>query len=104
MAYKVTAALVVAKDQAGRLHHSYQGSTLHYLNDEQREHFLRHGLVEEIDLAAPVAAGAPAVESHHDKPARTAPHKAWVDFAVSQGKSRSDHESKSKQELIDLLG
>jgi cytochrome c oxidase cbb3-type subunit 2 len=47
--YRVTAALVVAKDQSGRLHHTYCGDWISWLNDEQRGHFLRLGLVEEID-------------------------------------------------------
>lgn len=46
--WKVVAPLVIAKDQTGKLHHAYCGSLLGWLNDEQREHFLRRGLVEEI--------------------------------------------------------
>jgi hypothetical protein len=51
--YRVTAPLVIAKDQGGRLHYCYQGTLLGWLNDEQRGHFLRKGLIEEIgDRAA----------------------------------------------------
>lgn len=50
--YRVICPLVIAKDQAGRLHHAYKGSVLGWLNDEQREHFLRKGLVEEIPDSA----------------------------------------------------
>lgn len=48
-AYRVVAPLVVVKDQTGKLHHAYKGSQLAWLNDEQRDHFLRKGLVEELD-------------------------------------------------------
>lgn len=47
--YRVTSALVIVKDQTGKLHHAYRGELLYYLNDEQRAHFLRHKLVVEID-------------------------------------------------------
>lgn len=48
--YRVVCPLVIAKDQAGKLHHAYKGSMLAWLNDEQREHFLRKGLVEELPV------------------------------------------------------
>jgi cytochrome c oxidase cbb3-type subunit II len=59
MAYRMkpTVPLLVVKDETGRLHHHYNqaisgsvsyGSIIPYLNNEQREHFLRLGLVEEI--------------------------------------------------------
>ncbi|ORV61583.1 hypothetical protein AWC03_09825 [Mycobacterium europaeum] len=41
--------MVIPKDREGRLHHRYKGELLDYLNDEQRERFLRMGLVEEIN-------------------------------------------------------
>lgn len=47
--YRVVAPLVIAKDQTGKLHHAYRGSLLAWLNDEQRAHFLRKGLVEELN-------------------------------------------------------
>jgi hypothetical protein len=46
--YRVTSACVVAKDQTGRLHHFYHGDWIPWLNEEQRRHWLRLGLVEEI--------------------------------------------------------
>lgn len=49
--FRVTAALVVASDQRGRLFHCYQGSLLGWLSEEQAAHFLRHGLVEVVDSA-----------------------------------------------------
>lgn len=56
--WRVVAALVVAASVDGRLHHCYGGDTLDGLNDEQREHFLRLGLVEEIH-EAPAAPAEP---------------------------------------------
>ncbi|WP_136245913.1 hypothetical protein [Mycobacterium intracellulare] len=47
--YRVICPLVIAKDQTGKLHHAYRGSLLAWLNAEQREHFLRLGLIEELD-------------------------------------------------------
>jgi cytochrome c oxidase cbb3-type subunit 2 len=80
--------LLVVKDETGRLrHHDNQpiggsighGSVIPYLNDAQRDHFLRLGLVEEIGeeleartaecvealdrLGVPVDAGAPTVRA-----------------------------------------
>lgn len=52
--FRVTAALVIAKDQAGRLHHAYQGSLLGWLSEQQEQHFLSHGLVERIEDSADV--------------------------------------------------
>jgi hypothetical protein len=53
--FKVSAALVVARDQSGRLRHCYRGSLLGWLSDEQAEHFLGHNLVERIEDSAAVA-------------------------------------------------
>jgi hypothetical protein len=78
MAYRVLVPLVIAKNQAGKLiYHWGPGSSGHghivadndpsaagpiiaWLNDEQREHFLRNGLVEEIDDAPTSAQPQPA--------------------------------------------
>ena len=52
--WRVTGALVIVKNRTGRLVHCYRGELLDYLNDEQRDHFLRKGLIEEVsesDLA-----------------------------------------------------
>jgi hypothetical protein len=102
MAYLVTAPLVYAKDETGRVHHCYQGAVIPRLNDQQREHFLRLGLVEEIAVqAAPEP--QPITEAGR-KPLKAAPVEAWVEYAVSQGLSRDEAKAKTKQELIDALG
>jgi histidinol phosphatase-like enzyme len=106
MPYRVTAPLVVAKDQNGQGRHYYHGAILHYLNDVQRKHFLSKGLVQEIVEHKPEA---PVAEVAHaatvtGKPAKAGTHEAWVSYAVSQGLSEAEAKSKSKQELIDALG
>lgn len=54
MTFVVDAPLVLARDQAGRVHHCYQGALIPWLDDEQRKHFVGLGLVHEVgDMAAP---------------------------------------------------
>lgn len=65
MAYRMspTVPLLIAKDRHGKLWYHYQdgphgiarGPVIPWLSDEQREHFLRNGLVEEIDDDTPTA-------------------------------------------------
>ncbi|MBZ4574699.1 hypothetical protein [Mycobacterium avium] len=106
MAYRVTCPLVVAKDREGRNHHCYQGAIIHWLGDEQRDRWLRLGLVEEIPDTAPAPAGGEpaAVPSGSVKPAKTAPLSAWVEYGVHNGHDRAELEALSKQELQELLG
>lgn len=101
MAYRVTAALVVAKDQAGRNHHCYRGAVIPWLGDWQREHFLRMGLVEELSKEEAKTAPPSVIP---EKPAKVAPKEAWVEWGVSQGQDRSELDGLTKQELVDLLG
>ncbi len=54
--FRVTGALIVAKGFDGRLRHAYRGDTLNWLNDEQRAHCLRKGLIEEIGESQPLPA------------------------------------------------
>ncbi|MDY0112702.1 MAG: hypothetical protein RBS21_00320 [Corynebacterium sp.] len=105
MAYRLAPGtpLVPAKDQAGRLHYYYQHNPIiPWLNDEQREHFLRNGLVEEIDTAA-TGSTSPESGAAPGRPAKTAPQEKWVEFGVAQGHDRAELESLSKPELLDLL-
>ncbi len=101
--FTVTAPLVVARDGAGRLHHAYRGSFLPYLNDTQREHFLRHGLVQEIDSPEDAPDVAP-LDVLATKPKRVSPKEEWVSFGVSKGNDRGELEALTKDELVDLLG
>ena len=73
--WRVVAALVVAASVDGRLHHCYGGDTLDGLNDEQREHFLRLGLVEEIHEAPAAPASrstSTLMRTRWTRPPRTA--------------------------------
>jgi hypothetical protein len=47
--YRVIAPCVIVKGQDGRLEYCYGGDTLDWLDDVQKAHFLRLGLVERID-------------------------------------------------------
>jgi hypothetical protein len=81
MAFTVTAPLVLAKDQGGQTHHVYQGGVIHYLSDEQREHFLAEHLVEETDEADD------APDDGDDKPSKAAKKDelvAWVAERVAK--------------------
>jgi hypothetical protein len=82
MAYRLRPGipLVMAKDQAGTICYHYaaaagapsvSGPVIPWLGDEQREHFLRNGLVEELPDGAPTAA-APAREDVCAPPADSA--------------------------------
>ncbi|GFG72697.1 hypothetical protein [Mycobacterium botniense] len=81
--YRVIAPLVVAKDQTGRNHHVYAGGWLPWLDDEQRAHFLAHGLVEEVDTPATVASpGSEQPEPDEPKkPPRVAPRRRGLNMA-----------------------
>lgn len=105
MAYKVTAALVVAADVTGKLRHFYADSVIPWLSDEQAAHFLRHGLVEELQAPeAPEAPSAASVPAKAGKPAKTASDEAWIEYGVSQGNDRDELVKLSKAELRELLG
>lgn len=99
--YIVTAPVAIAADQSGKLHHRYHGAWIPWLNDEQREHFLRKGLVREVEGAGAHVASAPEASP---RPAKTAPAEKWVEYGVAVGHSREELSALSKQELVELLG
>jgi hypothetical protein len=119
MAYRMKAPLLIVKDQAGRLHHHYNqgvggsighGAIIGWLNPEQRAHFLRLGLVEQIPdevREAPYPAAEPpsppVLPALVVKPKQVASKDAWVEFGVSKGNDRTELEAMTKQELVDLL-
>lgn len=104
MGYLVTAPLVIAKDQAGRLQHAYQGSWIPWLSSKQKEHFLRHNLIEEIADQEAADAGVVPLDSLVEKPKKTAPKDEWVKFGVSKGNSEAELNALTKDELVELLG
>lgn len=99
MPYKVIAPCVIAQDENGFSHHYYgpggndPGATIHWLSDEQAEHFLNEGLVEKVGST-----------SDDGPPAKTAPKGDWVDYAISKGADPAEAEESTKQELQDLYG
>ena len=88
MSYLVTAACVLAKDQAGNVRYFYEGDVIPWLSDQQAEHFLGEDLVEETDKG--VGGSEPVDEddappAEGDKPAEDATKAdlvAWVSANV----------------------
>lgn len=101
MSYQVVAPLVIAKDQAGRLHHVYEGGVIPWLSKEQAEHFLSEGLVVKV---ADAAASANDGYGGPEKPKQVAPKADWVDFAVANGLTEDEAEAMTKAELIEQFG
>lgn len=102
--YRIKAPLLFVKDQNGRLHQIYHNGWVPWLNEEQRKHFLRHGLVEEVDAPpADIPAASTPEQTPVERPLKTAPKEAWVDYGVSAGTARAELEALSKQELLELL-
>lgn len=100
MSYLVTAACVLAKDPAGRIHYHYEGSTINWLSDEQAKHFVDEGLVEKVDD------DTESVEEHHTdegRPKKVAPKAVLVDWLEGRGYDRTELESQSKDELWGLI-
>lgn len=100
MSYLVTAACVLAKDQAGNVRYFYEGDVIPWLSDEQAEHFLLEDLVEQTDRgvggAEPVEDVAP--ESDGDKPAEDATKAQLVEW-VSANAVKDDGSDYSEAEL-----
>ncbi|QFG09036.1 head-tail connector protein [Mycobacterium phage ThulaThula] len=114
--YRVTAALVCARDQGGRVHHRYYGEIIEWLPADQAKHLLDLGMVEKVGSApAPVDEPVDDVEpepvdvepqprAEGGAPLRAAPKADWVDYAVSKGVDPVEAESLNKTELIELYG
>lgn len=107
----VTGPLAVVRDGAGKLRYYYQGTTLPAdLPGDEVGRLVDVGLVgPSSDTAGSPAGGdTPTPDGDPDgggrRPAQVAPKAAWVDWAVSQGASRSDAEESSKADLIELYG
>lgn len=94
MSYVVDAPLVLARDQEGKVHHHYEGSTISWLSDEQRRHFLDLGLVSE--------SGDPA-EGGDGPPAKAASKSEWVEYAVGDGYDRDEVEAMTKADIQALF-
>jgi hypothetical protein len=95
MSYLVTAPLVLARDKEGKVHERYQDAVIDWLDDDQKQHLVETGLVDDLGETAAPGDGPPA---------QTALKADWVAFAVSQGADPEGAEGSTKQELIDLYG
>ena len=81
MTFVVDAPLVLARDQAGRVHHCYAGAVIPWLSDEQRKHFLDLGLVHEVGEVQADEERSVALQSGGSKPDSEATKPdliAWV--------------------------
>ncbi|MDN4521360.1 hypothetical protein QYF68_26580 [Mycolicibacterium austroafricanum] len=81
MTFVVDAPLVLARDQAGRVHHCYAGAVIPWLSDEQRKHFLDLNLVHEVGEVQADEERTVALESGGSKPDSEATKPdliAWV--------------------------
>lgn len=99
---KPNVPLALIKDREGRLNYHYaHNAVIPWISDEQLEHLLRNGIVEEVDESfQPHPVGGDETK----KPAKTAAPKAWVDYGVAQGHDRGELEALEKPDLIELLG
>ncbi|MBU8833605.1 hypothetical protein [Mycolicibacterium goodii] len=98
MRYRVTAVLVCARDQGGRVHHRYYGEIIEWLPADQAKHLLDLGMVEKLG-----AAPEPEV-ADGGMPLRAAPKADWVKYAVTKGADPVEAEALNKTELIELYG
>lgn len=113
--YQVVAPLAVVQDENGVWHHHYQGAVIEGLGREQVDHLLGLGFIAKFGSddavivpgtefldAAQIAADAPPVEL--EAPPKAARHDLWVDYAAAKGADRTEAESLTKAELIELYG
>ncbi len=107
MGYKVTAPLVLVRDQQGAFSYHYnEGLLPEYVSREQLQQFLDAGLVEKTGADPRQATGeqdAP-LTVQVKKPAQVAPKEAWVEYAVSRGATPAEAELLTKQELVEQFG
>ncbi|QDK01113.1 head-tail connector protein [Mycobacterium phage Purky] len=125
MRYRVTAVLVCARDQGGRVHHRYYGEIIEWLPADQAKHLLELGMVEKLgaapepevvdddELDQPAedvdADDEPDAEPEPERtdggmPLRAAPKADWVKYAVTKGADPVEAEALNKTELIELYG
>ncbi|AOT25752.1 hypothetical protein SEA_TORTELLINI_7 [Mycobacterium phage Tortellini] len=112
MAYRVTAPLVCARDQAGRTHHRYYGEIVEWLPADQAKHLLDLGMVAKVGGAADPEPevddepddGEPQPRADGEMPLRAAPKADWVKYAVAKGADPVEAEALNKTELIELYG
>lgn len=83
MSYLVTAACVIAQDQDGKLHHHYEDDVIAWLSDEQAEHFVSSGLVEETDSDPGGSEPVDEPDDTNGKPAEDAKKADLVEWVLT---------------------
>lgn len=119
MSYKVTAPLVLARDQGGKVRYHYYDSVIPWLSDEHAAHLLDLELVAEVPESevvdpevvvsdAELAAGDPNTDPGPvvgEMPNRVAPKSDWVAYAViAHDVSEEEADGLTKAELIERFG
>lgn len=95
MSYRVTAPLVVAKDEKGADVYLYEGAPVpDNVTGEQLTRLAADGMI----------AGHSPGGSGDARPAQAEVKAAWVDFAVTRGADRGEAEAATKQDLVDRYG
>lgn len=115
VAYKVLAPCVILANDEGVRREAYQGAVVDGLSPERVDHLLGLGFIAKVGTedativpgtefldAAQIEADAPPVEL--ETPPKAARHDLWVDYAVSKGADRTEAESLTKSELVELYG
>ncbi len=107
MGYKVTAPLVLVRDQQGGVTYHYNEALLPSdVGGEQLQQLLDAGMVEKTGSdprqTTDEQDAPPTVQVK--KPAQVAPKEAWVEYAVSRGATPAEAELLTKQELIEQHG
>jgi hypothetical protein len=102
MPYKVTAALVCARDRGGKVQYYYPSpdcdTIIPWLDDDQAAHLLRMGMVEKVD-----GDESESAEVADGRPPRTATKAILVDWLAEKGYDRGELETQNKPELVELL-
>lgn len=114
MQLRVLAPLVLARDEKGRTHHLYEGAVVDFIDASHAAYLLKNGMVAASGSGqpSPVVAGDEVVAAVSDgdpdadlpRPPHIAAKARWVDYAVSQGFSRDEAESMTKEKLIATVG
>jgi hypothetical protein len=108
----VTGPVALVTDSAGKIHYYYNGAPLpEDIKDGERDRLLESGLIGECDengypvnrTAESGTSTAEVSSGAVDRPLRSAPASAWVEYAIDQGMDRQEAEGLSKADLIDRL-
>lgn len=111
--YRVTAPLVLVRDEQGRVKHCYEGAVIDVVDADHAAYLLTQGMVAVESVEVPVVvphggvvdvdagSGDPAVEG--SRPPHIAAKARWVEYAVSCGFDRDEAEAMTKQALIALF-